>query len=153
MTGAKTLERNRLYGTDSHVHLLSALEGLDAAIAGRTIEGFRHSIYQIVEHMAFWQEVALARIERRKDKSADCADDGWCSNTEPGTEAAWKRELVRLETGVHALEAHLGALDDDEVAQRNLRMVEGHNSYHLGQIVLLRTIFGAWPPPKGGNTW
>lgn len=25
-----------------------------------------------------------------------------------------------------------------------------HDSYHLGQIVLLRRLLGAWPPPSGG---
>ncbi len=29
----------------------------------------------------------------------------------------------------------------------------GHNSYHLGQIFLLRQLQGSWPPPSGGNTW
>ena len=28
-----------------------------------------------------------------------------------------------------------------------------HFSYHLGQIVLLRQELGAWPPPRGGDTW
>lgn len=32
-----------------------------------------------------------------------------------------------------------------------LRMVwfTGHNAYHLGQVVLMRRILGAWPPPAG----
>ena len=32
-------------------------------------------------------------------------------------------------------------------------MVQGHDSYHLGQIVQLREQLGSWPPPKGGDTW
>jgi hypothetical protein len=24
---------------------------------------------------------------------------------------------------------------------------------HLGQVVLLRRLLGAWPPPGGGDTW
>ena len=27
------------------------------------------------------------------------------------------------------------------------------NSYHLGQIVLVRQLLGAWPPPGAGLTW
>ena len=34
-----------------------------------------------------------------------------------------------------------------------LEVLALHNSYHLGQIVLLRRILGAWPPPSGGDTW
>jgi uncharacterized damage-inducible protein DinB len=34
-----------------------------------------------------------------------------------------------------------------------LRMVwfTGHNAYHLGQVVLMRRILGAWPPLTGGD--
>jgi len=28
-----------------------------------------------------------------------------------------------------------------------------HNSYHLGQIAMLRQALGAWPPKGGGDTW
>jgi uncharacterized damage-inducible protein DinB len=28
-----------------------------------------------------------------------------------------------------------------------------HNSYHIGQIAMIRRILGAWPPKSGGDTW
>jgi uncharacterized damage-inducible protein DinB len=28
-----------------------------------------------------------------------------------------------------------------------------HNAHHLGQIITLRQIAGAWPPPEGSWTW
>ena len=28
-----------------------------------------------------------------------------------------------------------------------------HNSYHMGQIALIRRVLGAWPPRGGGDTW
>jgi uncharacterized damage-inducible protein DinB len=28
-----------------------------------------------------------------------------------------------------------------------------HNSYHVGQIAMLRRMLGAWPPQSGGDTW
>jgi uncharacterized damage-inducible protein DinB len=28
-----------------------------------------------------------------------------------------------------------------------------HNSYHLGQVAVLRQALGAWPPPSGRDTW
>lgn len=34
-----------------------------------------------------------------------------------------------------------------------LQSLIGHNSYHLGQIVVLRQLLCAWPPPSGGDTW
>jgi hypothetical protein len=28
-----------------------------------------------------------------------------------------------------------------------------HNPHDLGQVVLLRQMLGAWPPPSGSYTW
>jgi hypothetical protein len=28
-----------------------------------------------------------------------------------------------------------------------------HNAYHLGRIVVLRQLLGAWPPASGGFSW
>jgi len=32
-----------------------------------------------------------------------------------------------------------------------LQTVASHNSYHTGQVVLLRRILGAWPPETSGR--
>ena len=34
----------------------------------------------------------------------------------------------------------------------NYRMV-AHNSYHAGQIALIRRALGVWPPRPGGDRW
>jgi len=31
--------------------------------------------------------------------------------------------------------------------------VATHNAHHLGQVILLRQLTGAWPPPAGSWTW
>jgi uncharacterized damage-inducible protein DinB len=28
-----------------------------------------------------------------------------------------------------------------------------HNAHHLGQVITLRQLLGAWPPPAGSYTW
>jgi uncharacterized damage-inducible protein DinB len=28
-----------------------------------------------------------------------------------------------------------------------------HTAHHIGQIVTLRQLLGAWPPPQGSHTW
>jgi len=28
-----------------------------------------------------------------------------------------------------------------------------HNSYHIGQVAMLRRTLGAWPPQGGGDSW
>lgn len=36
---------------------------------------------------------------------------------------------------------------------RVLKQISAHNSYHVGQIAMLRRLFGAWPPRRGGDSW
>ncbi|HMD16766.1 MAG TPA: DinB family protein [Terriglobales bacterium] len=41
----------------------------------------------------------------------------------------------------------------DSTVLAMLWQITAHNSYHAGQIALLRRQFGAWPPERGGDTW
>ena len=34
-----------------------------------------------------------------------------------------------------------------------LKQIVAHNSYHVGQIAMLRRQFDAWPPQRGGDSW
>jgi len=34
-----------------------------------------------------------------------------------------------------------------------LHTIATHNSYHAGQVALLRQLLRKWPPPSGGVTW
>lgn len=34
-----------------------------------------------------------------------------------------------------------------------LCQIVAHNSYHTGQIAMLRRAMNAWPPKAGGDTW
>ncbi|PTX52215.1 hypothetical protein C8P63_13131 [Melghirimyces profundicolus] len=41
----------------------------------------------------------------------------------------------------------------DRTRMEGLRSIASHNSYHLGQVALIRRMPGSWPPPKGGDSW
>jgi len=61
----------------------------------------------------------------------------------------------------HALKVMTRAVEKaDLLAKRGrktplevLQTIASHNSYHLGQVVVLRQRLCAWPPPSGGLTW
>jgi len=155
--------REQLYGVNSHVHLLHALEGLPAEHAGRTLAGLPHSIFQNVHHMVFWQDMALARLRDEHPAFPASASESWIERTAPESENDWQAAIASLAEGLRSFEALIA--DDgydldrvvdsrrDGTAREEIFWVQGHNSYHLGQIVLLREAFEAWPPPRGGDTW
>ena len=154
---------SQMYGMSSHKHLLHALEGLEPALAGRKIGRASHTVFQILQHMTYWQDISLARLSGEPPPRPKSAALGWTAPEAPEDESDWQAAIACFAEGLRAFEARvldpqfdLGALvqpDRGISAREELLMIQGHNSYHLGQIVLLRQELGAWPPPRGGDTW
>jgi uncharacterized damage-inducible protein DinB len=130
-----------------------ALDGLTPEQAVTKLEGWPHSIAETVAHMLCWQRNDLATIE---------------TGAEPHTTPAESWPVVTHDDWPRLKDEFLASLEKSREIARNpenldrfilggrisvgLRLVwfTGHNAYHLGQVVLMRRIIGAWPPPGGG---
>ena len=153
----------QLYGESSHPHVLHALEALDHEQAGRKVGHSPHSILQILQHMTYWQDISLARLNGEAPPSPKSAALGWTAPDAPEDESEWQAAIACFAEGLRALEARARdpeldldqrvQLDRRVTAREELLMILGHNSYHVGQIVLLRRALGTWPPPRGAVTW
>jgi hypothetical protein len=125
------------------------LGGVTAIVAARPSPGGVHSIWQIVDHMWFWSDIARRWIAGARDRPADEAS--W-SNPGDDSEAAWQRTLEQLRSGHRALVEQVRTLDDARLAERIfddmpkvyviLHGVVQHNLYHAGQIAILKKIGG-----------
>ncbi len=155
--------REQVYGVNSHLHTLHALEGLAPRTAGERPAESPHSIFQVLHHMLYWQDISLARLRGERPERPSSARLGWRAPPAPEDSSDWEATIASLAESLRAFEALLAdpRFDLDGVTEpdrgRNARqeilMVLLHNSYHLGQIVTLRQQLGAWPPPKGSDTW
>lgn len=161
--------RELLRGTGAHVEPVGALADVPAAVAGRTIEGYPHSIWQIVSHMNYWMDYELRRIGGERPRHPAHAIESWPSELAPPSETAWrnareglKSRLDRFaalsESASEALNApveamHAGEASRASTVQAVLWQILVHNSYHVGQIALMMRCFGLWPPKTGGDTW
>jgi len=155
--------RELLYGVGSHVHILDGLDGLDPQVAGTMPGHGAHSIFQILGHMVYWQDIALARMRGERPPEPSTAAEGWLTPQAPEDESDWQAAIASLAEGLRSIEAMVAdtsydldrALDGtkNRTGRGEVLMVQGHNSYHLGQIVELRRQLGSWPPPKGGDSW
>jgi uncharacterized damage-inducible protein DinB len=130
-----------------------ALDDLSPEQAVTKLEGWPHSIAEVVAHMLFWQKHDLTTIKSGTEPEATQAES-W----PVVTEADWPRLkdefLASLEQSreIARNPENLDRLILDGKFSVGLRLVwfTGHNAYHLGQVVLMRRILGAWPPPGGG---
>jgi uncharacterized damage-inducible protein DinB len=158
-----------LHGTGSHADPIACVEDISSDLAARQVAGFPYSISQLVFHMNYWMDYELRRIRGQKPKYPEHNSESFPSVRSPADAAEWDRlrekfaallnefsglaksspqELQRQIESVHE--------GDKKVAgtlEAVLWQIVAHNSYHVGQIVMLRRLLSAWPPRGGGDTW
>jgi uncharacterized damage-inducible protein DinB len=158
-----------LYGEGAHANTLACVENIPLDVAGRLLEGWPHSIWQLVGHMNFWMAYELKRIRSENPVYPRHASESWPADAAPPSEEEWRKTialfrdlLAELATLAGSppdrLSAEVGATHPDHTKRSSsLRAVLWqtlvHNSYHIGQVVMMRRALGTWPPKGGGDTW
>jgi uncharacterized damage-inducible protein DinB len=142
-----------------------ALEALSPDLADRRLDGAPHSIAEIVAHLNFWQNWFIRRAEGTAEPMVQHAAEGWPAVTAgswPSLQQQFVDGLSQLtawaDAAGDALETPLTpAIEFPPLAHYTKRdvlvHVATHNAHHLGQVILLRQLLGAWPPPAGSWTW
>jgi uncharacterized damage-inducible protein DinB len=158
------LQRN-LIGNGFGAPPTHVLEAVDDVMAHRRYSGAPHSIYEEVWHLAFWQELTLDWIAGKATPYPEHASEGFPASTRESWAAVRERFLsgAAQAASIAGDERQSGApvlcfsrAPDPPRTMTVREQIEGvatHNAYHLGRVVVLRQLFGAWPPPSGGDTW
>jgi len=161
--------RQLLRGHGAHVDPIAALADVSATVAGRTIPGYQHSIWQMVSHLNYWMDYELRRIAGKGPHYPEHAIESWPASVTPPSDTDWQNQRTQLarhldefrklsESGPAILAAPVKCMHASEEgrspnAQAVLWQILVHNSYHIGQIALLLRCFKLWPPRAGGDTW
>jgi uncharacterized damage-inducible protein DinB len=155
--------RELLADTTAYLSPRLVLDGLAPDLADRRTAGAPHTIAEIVAHMAFWQAWFRGRCDGTAGPMPASAALGWVA---PGAgrwdavRAGFLEDLERL-VAFGAASDH-GRRVDPPIEFQPLGQytvgdvlvhVAAHNAHHLGQVVLLRQLLAAWPPPAGSWTW
>jgi uncharacterized damage-inducible protein DinB len=157
-----------LHGRGAHAHSLPSVQGIPLELATARVEGLPHSIWDLVWHVDYWMDYELKRIAGEGPRYPDHASESWPASA-PRDPHEWENEVRRFATLLAKLEA-LASSTDAELAvkvdslgashdtiasslEAVLWQTVVHNSYHLGQIVLLRERLSIWPPETGSDTW
>ena len=159
--GAAAALRDALHGTGQFIDARRALDALDWQAAGEKPPGAEHSIRRITAHLVFWQDLYLERLAGAERPSPPHDAAGWPGGDAPRDEREWKALAARFADG---LARAITAIDsvplgltlprwDGRTRFAGLNGLAIHNAYHLGQVVQLRRMLGAWPPPGGGDSW
>jgi uncharacterized damage-inducible protein DinB len=158
-----------LHGKGAHVEPVACVQDLSAELAGRKDAAYPHSIWQILWHMNYWMDYELKRIRGEHPVYPEHAGESWPSDSVPPGEEEWSQGVKRFSSLIEDLAALAGSTEDSlfrrvsfthpSHAQQSsslfavLWQTITHNSYHIGQIAMLRRVLGSWPPRGGGDTW
>jgi uncharacterized damage-inducible protein DinB len=133
-----------------------ALEGLTEEQAS-VKKGDSNSIWEIVNHLVFWNErylnrfkgIAPAKSIESNDESFDKdANEDWETTKERlrNVLTDWKTLLQEADDEFLQRSAHEDRHDPWYSVIANINI---HNAYHIGQIIEIRKTQGTWDPKKG----
>jgi hypothetical protein len=144
-----------LRGGGAHIDFDSAIAGLPAKLRGAKPPGVPHSAWRLLEHMRIAQWDILEFSRNPRHVSPDFPTGYWPTGDAPPDAAAWansvksfRRDLKEMQSLVASPKTDLYALIPHGNGQTILRealLVADHNAYHLGELVLVRRMLGAWP--------
>lgn len=143
-----------LNGREAHVDWSSALKGFPEGLIGEKPVGLPHSAWELLEHTRITQWDILEFSRNPEHVSPEWPSGYWPKTPIPPRAPGWDKSVKAfhqdLEAMVHLVtdpETDLAAPIPHGSGQTVLRealLVADHNSYHLGQFVLLRRLLGLW---------
>lgn len=126
--------------------VLELLADVDAATAAAHPLPDAHSIWELVLHIAAWDDAVNRRIVTRKAAKVSAAQN--FPQVKDRSKAAWKEAVAHLKKIHNGLVRTVAALPESRLAERvpgknynvyfMLHGVTQHELYHAGQIAILK---------------
>jgi len=132
---------------DAHQDFDSAVDDVPAAMRGKRPAGAPHSPWELFEHMRIAQWDILEYSRNAAHVSPEFPDGYWPASQEPPSQSAWDESVASFRADRAALTAIANDKSTDLFAKiphgkatwiAQLLLVADHNTYHLGQLVLVR---------------
>jgi hypothetical protein len=158
MPNDKALREDVLHllgGKGAHIGFEGAVAGLPEALRGKRPRGMPYSPWQQVEHMRIAQWDILEYIRNPQHVSPTWPEGYWPAEAAPAR-GAWAKSVKAFQGDRQALLALAASPSTDLMARvppgdpegvtilHELLLVADHNAYHLGQLIVLRRLLGAW---------
>jgi uncharacterized damage-inducible protein DinB len=143
-----------LRGRNAHAGFDTVLADIPSRLRGVKPPGAPHTAWQLLEHMRIAQWDILEFTRDAKHKSPPWPEGYWPKTEAPPSAASWNNSLRSFRADWKAMAKLVADKKTDLFAPiphgsgqtilREALLVADHNSYHLGQMVLLRRLLGAW---------
>ena len=143
-----------LNGGHAHVDFAGAVKDWPTDLQGKKPEGAAHSPWEVLEHMRIAQRDILEFTRNPKHVSPEFPAGYWPKTPAPPDNKAWKKSADAFCSDLKAMIKIVESKSTDFLAPiphgngqtilREALLVADHNAYHLGELLLLRRLLGAW---------
>jgi len=153
----RSLRQHLLYllkGGGAHASFDDISGGIPARLRGQKPAAMPHSPWMLLEHMRLAQWDILEFSRNRKHVSPDWPKGYWPATEAPPSTAAWTASIASFEKDLKSMQNLVANPKTDLYARipwgsgqtilREALLLADHNSYHLGQLLDVRRLLGAW---------
>jgi hypothetical protein len=144
-----------LQGGGAHVDFVAAVADLPAGLRGGKVAGLPHTPWRLLEHLRIAQWDILEFCRNPRHVSPTFPEGYWPKGDAPPDDAAWNGSVAMFRADLRAMQdlvadpaTNLFAPLPHGKGQTVLRealLAADHNAYHLGQLIVVRRLLGAWP--------
>jgi hypothetical protein len=138
----------------AHADFDRAVDRFPVSLRGRRIRNLPYSAWQILEHIRLAQEDLLEFAINPRYAAKAWPQDYWPKDPNPPTARAWnasvaafrkdRRALKRLATNERIrLDAKIPH-GSGQTYLREILLAMDHTAYHVGELIVLRRLLGAW---------
>ena len=143
-----------LKGGQAHADFDTAIHDTPEEVRGIRPRGADHSLWEILEHLRIAQWDILEFSRNPEHKSPAWPSGYWPATPEPTDDNAWARSERAFRKDLKSM-CDLVADErvdlfakiphgDRQTILREALLLTDHNSYHLGELVLVRRLLGTW---------
>ena len=139
---------------DAHVNFEAAVDGIPTAQRGVRPEGLPYSAWELLEHLRLTQHDILEFCRNAAYEEPTWPADYWPRSPAPPSTEAWDESVAAFRADREAIRHFTADPDHDLFAAiphgsgqtylREVLLVADHNAYHVGQLVAVRKLLGAW---------
>jgi hypothetical protein len=143
-----------LRGGHAHLNFEKATARMPIELRGVRPANLPYTAWRLVEHMRISQWDILQFSINPQHVSPDFPEGYWPKGDAPPDTGAWDRSLAAFQADLKAMMDLVAASEVQLLTQlahgqgqtilREALLVADHNAYHLGQLVAVRRLLGAW---------
>ena len=143
-----------LSGGGAHAKFEEVVSDMPEKLRSVKPNGLPHSAWMLVEHLRIAQWDILEFSRNPKYQSPKWPEGYWPESEAPSNAAAWNKSIQQFRKDSKAMQDLIANPKTDLYAKipwgdgqtilREALLVADHNAYHLGQLVDVRRLLGAW---------